>query len=162
MHPTCTMDMTGAAGLFPHLLRNWNQIIWLSRVKMQSHRIECWNWAVAQGPGKIIKKGSHRGKYGKREATELRSTKKSVGTIDKLTNLQFCTQHPSEGNIIASICFSLSLPAECQFRMSAAQRRELVLWPGIANSVRVMCTGFNYFTILLVVVPSIIKFFVWP
>lgn len=23
-----------------------------------SHRIECWNWAAAQGPGKIIKEGN--------------------------------------------------------------------------------------------------------
>lgn len=34
MHPTCTIFMTRAAGLFPHLLWNWNQIIWLGRVKI--------------------------------------------------------------------------------------------------------------------------------
>lgn len=59
--PTRIVFMTGAAGLFPHW--NENEIMKLKSNNMTepcqnviSHRIECWNWAAAQGPGKIIKK----------------------------------------------------------------------------------------------------------
>lgn len=59
-------------------------------------------------------------------ATELTSTKKCVGTINKLTNLRFGTQYQSEG-ITISICFPLSTPAGRRFRMSVAPRQVFVL-----------------------------------
>lgn len=58
--------------------------------------------------------------------------KKCVGTINKLTNLWFCTQHHSE-DVTISICFPLSLPAGCQFRMAVEVSICAVVWLGKWN-----------------------------